>query len=161
MELSASTQPRPTEGSTPPLALRRAESADKAFVFSTWLKGYHSQRRPRGADKEFYGYWEPRLIQLLEDPHTQLWVLCATQNPNHIAGWACFTRVGDKAAIHWAHIKGKPAGYRGLGLFWKLMGAGGIDRHTSVVYTFPCKRAAAICSRFRESDEYPIEEFLA
>lgn len=149
-----------------PLALRRAESSDAPFVFSTWLRGWYAQKAARNARREFDSYWRARILELLSNSHTQLWVLCATENPDHIAGWASFTRIGDKAALHWAHIKGRGKrgalpGYRGLGLLWKLLGAGGIDRHTAVVYTFPCPAVRDVCARFRAMDEYPLEEFLA
>lgn len=78
-----------------PLALRRADEGDRAFIISTWVTSYRGRA---DVSRGVYLAEQPRLAERLLDAHGAL-VVCSARRPTTIHAWACL----DGATLHFAY----------------------------------------------------------
>lgn len=110
---------------SPSVAYRRAEEADLAFVFASWLKTYRrSDFAEEMSNDVFFDNHKKVIEKLLQKSH--LVIVCDEIDPSHIFGYCCFSTFGEPSrpahAFHFVYFKSM---YRGLGLargLWKVLG---------------------------------------
>lgn len=135
--------------------LRPVKGEDRACIMDSWIRSYASAIKVKKHRRQFWAATQAEIEAILCRDDSKVGVLCKRGEPDHIAGWIAFSQVGDVTILHYVYIKRV---YRPLRLFWRLMGAAGVDAHSRVLYTFDSKKARKLSERFAASEHFPIEE---
>lgn len=100
--------------------LRAYGPNDKNFIYSTWLKGqfYGTDFFKQVPHDIFYASYPSLIDSLLSRPETTITVLCLTDDPDTIIGYAVYTH---PEALHWVFIK-QP--WRGQGFAKQMLPQG-------------------------------------
>ena len=99
------------------ITIRPGELSDRAFVFSTWLKGLRYSNKWFGLIDEYIYFSEyHRIIEkILSKPSTKIHVATLIEDPGIILGYS----VQEPDTLHWVFVK---PDWRGIGLCSDLVG---------------------------------------
>ena len=111
------------------IALRRFESTDIDFFYSSFIKSYSKSGFGRSVPANlYYDGMRRRVNRLLGDKNNGVIIACDPQVPEMIYGWLLF---GRNNIIHYIYVK---ANYRLQGIASMLVGAA-IEELEPVLYT--------------------------
>lgn len=138
----------------PLFVLRAFESADTAFLFSSWLKSYRDAPAVAGIPNSLYYAGQHALIERLLGQSAVI-VACSSEDPSQIMGYGV-GRLSNgptgHAALHWLYVKHP---FRGFGIAKAIEGAL-VAGATTVSYTHRVKA----CDRLMRSRPYVFNPFL-
>lgn len=143
-------------------ALRQFRKADTAHLMSSWMQSLKKACKvKRDAVPRFMDALRLEIEAIREHDSTRTIVLSAASDPDYIAGWLCFSRIGLWPVVHYTYIKPsfrlvKPHSC----LFWRLMEGAAITPSSKLLYTCKSKRAHRVAKRFDEAEYWPVKEFL-
>lgn len=124
----------------PAIVVRKMVEEDKAFILSTWLRGYrHSSTFAQRVTNEVYYRWHHLLLERLLARETAVaLVACLDDSPEVILGYLAMEKQ-DASVLHWVYVK---ADFRRMGIARKLIDAAGLPRDLAgVEFTHATDRA--------------------
>lgn len=85
------------------LTVRPATDQDKAFIYSTWLKGlkYGNSWFNLIEDREYYEVYHAVIEAILNKPEVSILVCCLKDEPSVIIAYSVF----EHNRLHWVHVK--------------------------------------------------------
>lgn len=110
------------------VTIRRAQSSDLPFVFSSWLNSYESSGWARGVRRRTYFTRHHAVVsELLSRPSCVVLVAALEEDPDVILAWAALEPVSS--TVHYVYVK---ESWRRLGLARRLLDElpGGVQVYT-------------------------------
>lgn len=102
---------------------------DKAFIFSTWLRGvYYGETVFKHMNKDRFMESYHNLIEMtIAAPNTLILIACLKEDEDVILGYAALNK--NKKVVYWAYVK---SAWRNIGLSKMLLGS---DIHVATTLT--------------------------
>ena len=122
-----------------PVLYRTLQDADKAFIFSSWLKNFRNGTMVRNIPNEIYYTNHHKVVEKLMD-NAKTIVCCNADDPSIIYGYINYEIVDSQFVLHFVYIKQL---YRKLGIAQDLLSATGNDFNKLGCYTHQTMVAVA------------------
>jgi hypothetical protein len=88
----------------PPYVLRSMVPDDEAFIFTSWIKGFHQVTPMNFCPSSVYLPQQRLIITRLLETATTL-VACLPEKPDDIIGYIVYEIVGGLMVVHWMYVK--------------------------------------------------------